>query len=53
MNRAAGEYILDDAFGQFSVPLVLLQDDFYVDARPDLAPLLIRLHFKSYMPRGL
>ena len=53
MNRAVGEDILHDALGQFTAHLVLLQDDSYTGALPDLAPLLIRLHFHLYTLRGL
>jgi len=49
MCWAVGEDIFDNTFCYFSAPLVLLQDDFYVDARLDLAPLLIGLHFQSYV----
>ena len=53
MSWAAGEDILDDAFGQFAALLVMLQDDSYAGARLDLSSLRIGLHFQSYVFRPL
>jgi hypothetical protein len=53
MSETVGEDILDDALGQCTASLVLLQDDFNADSWLDLAPLLIRLHFQPYVNRDL